>query len=253
MKHLRIVLLVAISFFLLSCGGSSDSSTPSVTVDLGDAPTLTAADKNTVAPCPNQDLLTSATERAALKDALLNGALAFLDVPFGAGPPDIYKKKCGLEGFWDPTKNVDEITPAVRGMTAVTLSQLLDNGRADICAAGALPTNTLSGFPVAGTYRTEIKAAKDASTWHLRLRTLVSGTAAGELFTVPPMINVPIDIENTLEYKVNGTVTAHANLLTAIGDAMALSNDAIVFDVSKVAGDPSVFNASLELICVTKS
>lgn len=248
MKHLRIVLLVAISFFLLSCGGSSDSSTPSVTVDLGDAPTLTAADKNTVAPCPNQDLLTSATERAALKDALLNGALAFLDVPFDGADADNFKKKCGLEGFWDPTKNVDEITPAAKFMTAVTLSQLLTNGNAGICAADALPGNTLEGFPVAGTYRTEIKAAKDGSTWHLRLRTVVSGTAAGKLFVI-----VPFDIENTLEYKVNGTVTAHANLLTAIGDAMALSNDAIVFEASKSVGGPSVFNASLELICVTKS
>ena len=252
MKHVRIVLLVAISFFLLSCGGSSNSSTPSVTVDLGAAPTLTAADKNTVAPCPNQDLLTSATERAALKDALLNGALAFLDVPFDGADADNFKKKCGLEGFWDPANNVNEVTPVAKGITAITLAQLLFNGNAGICTAGSMPTMFTTGFPVAGTYRTEIKAAKDGSAWHMRMRTLVSGTSAGELFSVEP-INVPFDIENTLEYKVNGTVTAHANLLTAIGDAMALSNDAIVFDVSKSVGGPSVFNASLELICVTKS
>jgi hypothetical protein len=248
MKHLRIVLLVAISFFLLSCGGSSNSSTPSVTVDLGAAPTLTAADKNTVAPCPNQDLLTSATERAAIKDALLTGALAFLDVPFDATDADNFKKKCGLEGFWDPTKNLDEITPAVKGMTEVTLSQLLQNGNAGICTTGSAPLNFVTGFPVAGTYRTEIKAAKGGSTWHLRLRTVASGISAGEVYVIDPM-----EIENDFEYKVNGTVTTHAGLLPAIVNAVALSNDAVVFDVSKIAGDPSVFNGSLELICVTKS
>ncbi len=253
MKRLHLIVFTAASIFLLSCSSSSDDDDDETTTTTGDvAPTLAAADRPDVPPCPDQDILTDAAELADLKDALSTGALSFLDVPFDINDADNFKKKCGLEGFWDPAANVDEVTPAGVGMTEITLSQLLTNGNAGICTATSSPMNFITGFPVAGTYRAEIKAAKGGSTWHLRFRALASGTSAGNTFTAEG-VTVPGDIETVLEYKVNGVVTAHADLRTAIADAASTSGDAILFEASKTAGGPVVFSASIELICVRRS
>ena len=252
MKRFHLIVLTAASIFLLSCSSSSDDDDDETTTTTGGAaPTLTAADRPDVLPCPNQDILTDDAELADLKDALSTGALSFLDVPFNMADADNFKKKCGLEGFWDPAANVNEVTPASVGMTEITLSQLLTNGNAGICTATSSPMNFITGFPVAGTYRAEIKTAKGGSTWQLRFRAAASGTSAGNDFAAEG-IAVPGDIENVLEYKVNGVVTAHADLLAAIVDAASTSGDAIEVDVSKTAGGPVVFSASIELICVTR-
>lgn len=251
MKWLNIVLVATVSTILISC--FHDNNDDATIVPATSGPTLTAADKNTVTPCPNQDILTDATELAALKDALLTGALSFRDVPF-VNTPNIFKQKCGLEGFWDPANNTDEITPAFAAMSANTLSQLVQFGRAGICSTNAIPPDTITdtGFPVAGIYRGEIKAAKGGSTWHLRYRGTASGSSAGNSFAAETII-VPGDIESTLEYKVNGTVTAHDGLLAAIVNAASTSGVAILLEVSKTAGGATVFSMSIELICVTKS
>jgi hypothetical protein len=274
MKLLKVVFLVLASIFLVSCGSSNNNNNSSAgTSDGGGSsssgsssggsgsssggpvdtpPVLTAADQDSVAPCPSQSILTDAPELDALKQALLTGAVAFLDVPFDSTDADNFKKKCGLEGFWDPANNVNEVTPANVGITKIGISQLLTNGNAGICSTGALPTNNITGFPAAGTYRTEIKAADGPSMWHLRFRTVVSGSSAGNEFAAES-IAVPADIENTLEYKVSGTVTAHDDVFTAIVNALSTSGSAIPLEVSKSAGGPSVFSSSLELICATKN
>lgn len=269
MKCLHFFLVVVLSLFLLSCGGSSSSSSdsdddstssddPATTPDSDDstastptAPTLTAADKESVTPCPNQAILTDASGLAELKDALKTGALSFLDVPIDGTDPDNFKKKCGLDGFWDPANNTDEITPVSKGMTATTVSQLLTNGNAGICSTAALPTNGITGFPAAGTYRGEIKAAKGGSTWHLRYRGVASGSATGNAFTDED-IDVFTDITDTLEYKVDGVVTAHADLLAGLVDAAAVSGESILLEASKTAGGAAVFSMATELICVVK-
>lgn len=253
MNFLSIGLVVTTSVMLISCGGggSSTPATPTPTPTTT-APTIGTADKNTVAPCPNQSILTDATELAALKDALATGTLVFLDVPYEAVDPDNIKKKCGLEGFWDPVNNTNEVPFTAIAAPPVTLSTLITNGFAGICVTDPVPTDLKSGFPAAGTYRTEIKAAKGGSTWHLRMRSVASGGSAGNTFTAEG-IAVPAAIEGTVEYKVNGQVTAHADLLGAMAGAAATSGNAIVMEASKTTGGASVFSMSTELICVTKS
>lgn len=264
MKCLHFFLVVFLSFFLLSCGGSSssssdssDDSTTPTTPDSDDptiatAPTLTAADKESVTPCPNQAILTDASGLAELKDALKTGALSFLDVTYDPTDPDNFKKKCGLEGFWDPANNTDEVTPADVTITDVTLESLLTKGNAGICTTGSSPINFIEGWPTAGTYRGEIKAAKGGSTWHLRYRGVASGSAAGNTFTAED-IDVLTDITDTLEYKVDGVVTAHADLLASLVDAVAVSGESIVLEASKTAGGAAVFSMATELICVAKT
>ncbi len=270
MKLLKVVFIVVASTALISCGsnnnngsatdgssssGSSSSGSSSSSSSGGPAntpPALTAADLESIAPCPNQSILTNATELDALKQALLTGAVSFRDVPFNGADADNFKKKCGLDGFWDPANNTNDVAPASVGITKIGISQLLTNGNAGICSAGAMPTNNLTGFPVAGTYRTEIKAADGPSTWHLRLRSVVSGSSAGNEFGAES-IAVPADIENTVEYKVDGVVTVHDDVFGAIVNAATTSGDAILLEVSKSAGGPVVFSILIELICVTKS
>ncbi|MCR9105472.1 MAG: hypothetical protein NXI15_09290 [Gammaproteobacteria bacterium] len=279
MQWLRIALLCLASATLVACGGDSNDDpapmnpgpvdpgpvdpgpvdpgpvNPGPTdpgpTDPGSAPPLTAADRNSVSPCPEQAILTDAAELAALKEALLNGALTFRDVPFDSSDPDNFKKKCGFETFWDPANNINDVTPANVGITAITLGQLFSNGNAGICANGAMPNSNIQGLPAAGTYRTEVKVASGPSSWHLRLRSTVSGSSAGNEF-VAESISVPADIENTLEYKVNGTVTAHDDVFAAIVNAVATNGEAVTLDVSKTAGGPSVLSVAIELICASK-
>lgn len=240
--------------FLLSCSSDDNSSTGTTTnpLPLGTTkPALTAADKDSVAPCPNQAIFADATELAALKDALLTGTLSFLDVPFNGADADNFKKKCGFETFWDPANNSNEVASSILG-GPVTLSSLLLNGNAGICTANSSPMNFITGMPAAGTYRGEIKAAKGGSTWHLRMRGTVSGSSAGNTF-LSEAISVPADIENTLEYKVNGVVTTHNNLLAAIVGAANTAGDPILFEVASTTGGATVLSISIELICVTRS
>jgi hypothetical protein len=177
-----------------------------------------------------------------------------LDVPFNASDPDIYRKKCGLQGFWNPAAAIDEVAAFV---TPVTLSSLITSENAGICAAnfdnGSFGTG--EGFPVAGTYRKEFKVTDAGTTWHLRLRITVSGTSAGNTFA-DETIAVPADIENTLVYEIDGLATPHANVIPAGIAALAADMDdapSFTLDVRKSAAGPIVFTAVVEIICVSKA
>src|SRR5687767_391902 len=74
-----------------SSGGSSGGSSGTAVA----GPTLGAADKQDVGPCPNQEVLTNATEFGLLITALQTGTITYLDEPYNAGDPDTFKKKCG--------------------------------------------------------------------------------------------------------------------------------------------------------------
>ena len=232
-------------------GGANGGSNGGTNGGTNTPPTITAADKDNVAPCPEQSILTDADELADLKDALINGALAFRDVPFDT-EADNFKKKCGFEAFWDPANNIDDVSPADVGIDEVNIAQLLTNGNAGICATDALPTNNVTGFPAAGTYRTEIKVASGPSNWLLRLRSEASGSAAGNEFA-DESVSVPGDIENNFEYRVNGVITPHDDVFAAVVNALSVDGSAVTLDASKTAGGPVVFSLSIEAICVSKS
>lgn len=217
---------------------------------------LQAADMPGVDPCPCQTILQDDTELTALKNALTSGTstIVHLDVPFNAGDADIYRKKCGLEGYWNPAAAVDEVAAFV---TPVTLSSLITAENAGICAAnfdnGSFGTG--EGFPVAGTYRKEFKVTDQGTTWHMRLRITVSGTSAGNTFAAES-ISVPGDIESTLVYEIDGLATPHGNVIAAGINALAADMDdapSFTLDVRKSAAGPIVFTAVVELICVSKT
>jgi len=215
-------------------------------------PELTDADKPGIGPCPDQDILIDETELAVMQDALLTGSVMFLDVPFNGGDPDNFKKKCGLDTFWDPANNINEVSPASVGMISITLSQLLANGNAGICTAGSTPANFLTGFPSAGKYRGELKFSKGGSTWHMRMRGTVTGPSAGNTFNAEG-ISVPGDIENALEYKIDGVVTPHDDLFKELVNAFSASANEVVFSVSRTAGGDPVMGVEVEMICATKN
>ncbi|MEM6606070.1 MAG: hypothetical protein AAF671_09935 [Pseudomonadota bacterium] len=217
----------------------------------GTAFSLTSSDRPSTAPCPDRSVLSNPAALATLKDAILTGALAFRDVPFSSADPDNFKRKCGFNEFWDPAANVDDITPMSLGITSITISQLFSNGNAGICTAGSSPANFLSGFPQAGVYRTEFRAAKGANNYLVRLRSTVSGSAAGNEFLTESVMTA--DIENNLEYRVNGSVASHANVLNAVVNAVSVDGDAVQLDVLRSRGGEVILSVSIEMICVSRS
>ena len=86
-------------------GGGGGGTTPTGTL------LLASADRPGVSPCSAQAILQDDTDLTALTDALLAGTFIHLDVPFNAADLDIFKKKCGLQGFWDPAEAVNEVAP----------------------------------------------------------------------------------------------------------------------------------------------
>ena len=249
MQKTTWVVLVLVSTVLVGCGGGN--STPIVGGG-GGTLALSAADQAGVTPCPTQTILTDAAELTALKDALQNGSYVHLDVPFGAGPADIFQRKCGLEGFWNPADNVDEIA----GASPLTIASVFIAGNAGICAAGfdAGSFGMGEGFPVAGTYRKEFKVAHMAMTYHARLRVVVTGTSAGNKFTDEGLANPP-DFDNDLVYEVDGTVTPHADVLNAMIAALVVVTDTAptaTLGVRLASGGPVIWTAKVEIICVAK-
>jgi hypothetical protein len=113
-----------------SSGGSSGTSSSGGT---SGGISLTAADKPDVAPCPTGDTLANDTLLGQLKTAATTGTITYLDIPFDGADNDIYKKKCGIDGFWDPTKNTDSIP--VPGGSIPTILNVVQQGNAGICAA----------------------------------------------------------------------------------------------------------------------
>ncbi len=214
----------------------------------GGAPTLTAADQNGTSPCPNQAILTDAGMFATFQAALVGGTFLYLDVPFNGADANIYKKKCGLDSFWNPSDNTDEIAPF---STPVTVSSLFQTGNAGICASGFNNGSfgTGEGFPVAGVYRKEFKVTHMAMTYLVRTRVTVTGVAAGDTFA-SRSITVPGDLETTLGYEVDGTAEVHANVLTAIAMAMASPDATVMLDILDAPGGNLLLSALVEIICV---
>jgi hypothetical protein len=201
-----------------------------------------------LSPCPNQTILSDAAQFATFKDALTNGTFLYLDVPFDGGDPDIYSKKCGLDLFWNPADNTDEIAPVA---TPVTIADLFQFGNAGICAAGFDNGSfgTGEGFPVAGTYRKEIRVSHMGATYLVRIRVTVTGASAGATFDSLG-ITVPDDLENTLGYLVDGTAQVHADVLTAVCSAFQSPTVTVMLDVLDTPGGVTLLSALIELLCV---
>jgi hypothetical protein len=186
--------------------------------------------------------------------ALLAGTIVHMDVPYDAGDANIFRKKCGLQGYWDPAAAVNEVAPIT---TPVTIATLFDLENTGICATGFTSSSfgTGEGFPVAGTYRKEFKVSHMTSTWHVRVRISVSGTNAGHTFASEG-ITVPDDLTDTLVYEVDGVVTAHDSVAGAAIAAFAASTTeapGFTLDVRESGAGPIVFTAIVELICIEKS
>jgi len=245
MKSPRLAPALALLALVACNDGDPDNPPPG---GGGGAPVLTAADMPGVAPCPNQGILTDAAQFADFQTALLNGTFLYLDVPFNGADLDIFKKKCGLGAFWDPADNVDEIAPLA---TPVTIADLLVFGNAGICAAGFDNGSfgTGEGFPVAGTYRKEIKVTHLGTTYHVRLRVTVTGPAAGDTFASRG-ITVPADITGTLSYEIDGAVEPHATVLPALATALASPDSTVMLDVLDGPGGNLLVSAQIEVICV---
>jgi len=221
----------------------------------GGGPTfdLAAADFPGVTPCPNQEILTDGVLFAELVDALRNGTFLYLDVPFNAGDANIFVKKCGLGAAWNPTQNIDEVAPVV---VPVTIQGLYQTGNAGICATGFNHGSfgTGEGFPAAGTYRKEFKVNNAGTTWHVRVRLTISGTAAGRTFA-DEGVAFPAGISNLI-YHVEGVETAHDDVLTAVVDALQISDGAqvpeVTIEVRKNAMDPAILTVLAEVLCAAK-
>lgn len=227
-------------------GGAAGSGGSAAGAGGGSGISLAAADKPAVTPCPSQDLLTDTTKFPGLQTALKTGVISYLDIPYSASDPDILKKKCGLDAYWNPADNTDAIP--VTG--APSLATILTTGNGGICSAGFKTFGTDEGFPVAGTYRKEFKAASGGKTYHVRARIEASGSAAGSKFSAQG-VAVPNDIKSTLVYKVGGKTIAHDDLWTGILDAMSAPAPAVKLDVEK--GGTTIFSANIALICAAES
>jgi len=218
----------------------------------GGGPALTAEDERGVSPCPNQDILVDAgllaAFKAALVDGLTNATFLYLDVPFDAADLDIFKKKCGLDSFWDPTASTAEVAPPA---APVTISDLYLFGNAGICAAGFdnMSFGTGEGFPVAGTYRKEFKLTSGADTYLVRVRVTVAGAAAGDTFMTRGL-TVPGDLETTLGYEVDGTNQAHDDVLPALVAALQAPDASVTLDVLDMPGGATLLTALIEVIGV---
>jgi hypothetical protein len=209
---------------------------------------LVADDKPGVAPCPGQTVLLDPAQLTALKVAMRDGVVSYLDVPFNAADPSIYKKKCGFEALFDPTKNTDVIP--VSG--APKLAAVLLTGHGGICSDNFMAFGTDDGFPSAGVYRKEFRVAHMGATYHVRARVTALGAAAGQKFSANG-IAVPGDIQNTLVYKLAGMTTAHDALWPAIANQLSSTGTTLpaVDLVVEKAGN-ALFQAKIELICAAK-
>jgi len=241
-------VLVLVAAVLVGCDGSDPAP---IVGGGGGTLALSVADQAGVTPCPAQTILTDAAELTALKDALQAGTYIYLDVPF-VDTATIYRRKCGLEGSWNPADNTQEIP----GPAPLTLGAIYASGNSGICAAGFDNTSfgNGEGFPIAGTYRKEFKLAHLGTTYHVRLRVTVTGASAGNKFTDEGLNNPP-DFTSELFYEVDGTPTPHADVANDITAALTVVTDTApnaTLGVKKSAGGAVVWQAKIEFICVAK-
>jgi hypothetical protein len=209
---------------------------------------LVADDKPGVAPCPGQTVLLDPTQLTALKVAMRDGVVSYLDVPFNGADPSIYKKKCGFETLFDPTKNTDIIP--VSG--SPKLAAVLLTGHGGICSDNFMAFGTDDGFPSVGVYRKEFKVAHMGATYHVRARVTALGPSAGQKFSANG-IAVPADIQNTLVYKLAGMTTAHDALWPTIANLLSSTGNTLPgVDLAVEKAGNTLFQAKIELICASK-
>lgn len=239
--------------------GGSDASADAAQTDSGGNPPdaqvgpapLTAADKPDVTPCPSQDIVKDAAQFAPFHEALKNGAITYLDVPFDGADPDIYKKKCGADGFWNPADNTNELP---LGAPPPTFADIVIDGNSGICADGFAQLGQDEGFPAAGTYRKELKVAHQGATYHARIRLSSSGPASGKKFA-DEGVSGKSDIETALKYEINGQAVVHDDVWKTGIDALKADGTAypgFEFKANKPDGSPLI-TSTVEFICVSKS
>jgi hypothetical protein len=206
-------------------------------------------DKPGITPCPGQAVLLDPAQLTALKVAMRDGVVSYLDVPFNGADANIYKKKCGFETFFNPVENTDAIP--VSG--APKLAAIIATQHGGICSDGFNGGFGVDdGFPSVGAYRKEFKVAHMGATYHVRARVTAKGPAAGQKFSANG-ITVPGDIQNTLVYKVAGMVTPHDSLWATI--ANLISFDGTNFpgiDLTVDKAGNTLFQSKIELICASK-
>lgn len=212
-------------------------------------PPLEEDDFPDVSPCPNQDLLTDAAAFSDLQEALTDGMIVYLDVPYDAQDPEIFDKKCGRPGAFDPAIYVDEISPFMAGDPDLSDIVMFQNG--GICADGFDNTSfgTGDGFPTAGEYRKEFRAAYMDSSYELRARIEASGSAAGDTFADQGI--GPNGTED-LVYEVDGVEVNESELWDELINAMSASGDSlptVELGVRLDADSDVVFTSVIELIC----
>ena len=248
MKTARLSLVLALATFSFACDDKGDQTGAPPPGGGGGAPALDAADQPGVSPCPNQTILTDAAQFADFQAALLAGTFLYKDVPFDNTDPDIFKKKCGLDTFWNPADNTDDVAPP---QVPVTIADLFQFGNAGICAAGFDfgSFGTGEGLPVTGTYRKEFLVAHLGVTYLVRVRVSVIGPSAGATWASLG-VAVPADLQSTLGYEVNGVSVLHDNVLTALAGALESPDATVVLDVLDTPGGGSLLSALIEVLCV---
>lgn len=203
-------------------------------------------------PCPSQDLLTDEDAFAALKAALTDGSIVYMDVPYDGGDSAIFDKKCGRPGAFDPAIYVNMV-PVTGGDP--DLSDIVDFQNGGICADGfdASSFGSGEGFPSAGTYRKEFRAALEGTTYQLRARMQASGSEAGSIFSDAGLSHPGAADE--LVYEVNSTEVDEADLWDELVNGMTASGTslpAVTLDVSTDTGEDPVFTTVIELVCAAE-
>lgn len=225
MKKLSISLIAfalvggASSLVIFGCGDSTESTLP----------TLTAADLNETAPCPNQDLLTSTQFVTDLQAAT---AFSFF-YPTGNGAP-------GFCGFTDSFSVTNETEVQVTAFAGYDMDAVLDAGNA-VCG----DDSGQQSLPKAGVYRKDGKFTANGRTYRVRVRVTVTAGTPDVLGETAASQGIT-DLETDLNYEVNGTVVAEdETLFTNVTGA--LPSATVV--VKKESDDSTVMSVLIELIC----
>jgi hypothetical protein len=245
--------------------GSPDGATPNdggapPPVNCSDAAAgplgLTCADFPGTDPCPNQAILTDATKFAALQAAMKSGVILHADTPYNASDNNIYKEKCGLEGYWDPTKATALVPPATGIPEIAALLAPSSDGNGGICASYTGSSASTDGFPAAGTYRVQFQVAYQGQTYVVRARAKVSGSAAGQSFGAAGLdAGSTPGLAGSLAYQVNGTAAAEPTLWTSIVSAFAspgASFPEATVTVAPSGGGATMWTAVIDLLCASE-
>lgn len=214
-----VVALAITTTVILTSGCGETAST---------LPALTAADLNTEAPCPNQDLLTSTQFVADIQAAT---AFSFFYVN---GTNATF---CGFDDNFSVT---GETEVQVTQFSGYDLNALLTGG-VGLCGTDG----GQNSLPLAGVYRKDGKFTANGRTYRVRVRVTI---AAGD----PDILGATLasegitNLETNLKYEINGTeVTEDETFFTNVTAAMPSAT----ITVKKASDDSTVLTATVEVIC----